>query len=137
MLTYNIIVRVSKQWRVLSNREGKASVLGNSIAQLGVAMGNAPPSQGRMASLGQLVLVNQYSRHTGGNGSTRLSHRRLPVPGISSPGTVGSTISTQSCICSLFYEAVSKRRGKRNKTRGKGTTTKSSYHPERGLFVYE
>lgn len=59
------------------------------------------------------------------------------VPGISSPGIVGSTISTQSCICSLFYEAVSKRRGNSSKTRGKGTTTKSSYHPERGLFVYE
>ena len=59
------------------------------------------------------------------------------VPGMSSPSTEGSTASTRGCICRLFYEAVSQRRGKRSKTRGIGTTTKSAYHPERGLFVYE
>ena len=59
------------------------------------------------------------------------------VPGMSSPGIAGSTASTQGCICRLFYEAVSQRRGKRSKTRGKGTTTESAYHSERGLFVYE
>ena len=58
------MVKASKLGRVLSNREGKVIVLGNSTAQLRVAMGDAPPCQGRTASLGQLALVNEYSRHS-------------------------------------------------------------------------
>lgn len=123
MLTYNLTVKANKWGRALSNREGKANVLGKSSAQLGVAMGDAHPCQGRTASLGQLALRTADSQ--GGNGSLGISFKRLPVPGISPPGTVGSTISIRSCICSLFYEAVSKRRGKSTKTRGKGQQPKA------------
>ena len=51
MLTCTIMVKASKMGRVLSDREGKVVVLGNTTAQLRVATGDAPPCQDRTASL--------------------------------------------------------------------------------------
>ena len=75
MLTYNIMVKASKMGRMLSDREGKAAVLGNTTAELRVATAAAPPCQTEQPA----ALVNQNSRRPGRKPESGILPQEAPL----------------------------------------------------------
>jgi hypothetical protein len=83
-----------------------------------------------------LALLNQCRKHKGRKGSLGIVPQNASDPRTFISWHCRHHPNLKLHLLSLSYEAVSRRR-KRYKIRGKETTTKSSYHQERGLFKYE